>query len=108
MLQNNSWLCSEIIIACTTIITKPFPAISGFQSTERAPYYREDTHSWSHQLGQFHPQNQTSVQIHHIGKSHWVTSLQSENDSTVYVLDSYSKQFTLTPSLEIQFSSIYG
>jgi hypothetical protein len=61
-----------------------------------------------HQFGQFHPQNKPSVQIHHTGKSHWVTSLQSENDSTVYVLDNYSTQFTLTPSLEIQFSSIYG
>ena len=48
------------------------------------------------------------MQIHHTGKSHWVISLQSENDSTVYVFDSYSTQFTLTPSLEIQFSSIYG
>jgi hypothetical protein len=67
MLQNNSWLCSEIINACTTIITKQFPAISGFQSTERAPYYREDTQSWSHQFGQFHPQNKPSVQIHHTG-----------------------------------------
>jgi hypothetical protein len=39
------------------------------------------------------------IKIHHTGKSHWVTSLQDKKDGTVYVLDSYSKTFTLTPSL---------
>jgi Ulp1 family protease len=48
------------------------------------------------------------IKIHHTGKSHWVTSLQDKKDGTVYVLDSYSKTFTLTPSLEIQLSAIYG
>jgi hypothetical protein len=48
------------------------------------------------------------VQIHHTGKSQWVTSLQDKKDGTVYVLDSYSKTFTLTPSFEIQLSAIYG
>jgi hypothetical protein len=45
---------------------------------------------------------------HNHNKSHWVTSLQDKKDGTVYVLDSYSKTFTLTPFLEIQLSVIYG
>ena len=43
------------------------------------------------------------IKIHHTGKS-----LQDKKDGTVYVLDGYSKTFTLTPSLEIQLSAIYG
>jgi Ulp1 family protease len=63
---------------------------------------------WTEQFGRFQRQDPPSVQIHHTGKSHWVTSLQDKKDGTVYVLDSYSKTFTLTPSLEIQLSAIYG
>jgi hypothetical protein len=58
---------------------------------------------------QFKPATQgVLLFLHHTGKSHWVTSLQDKKDGTVYVLDSYSKTFTLTPSLEIQLSAIYG
>jgi Ulp1 family protease len=63
---------------------------------------------WTEQFGRFQRQDPPSVQIHHRGKSHWVTSLQDKKDGTVYVLDSYSNTFTLTPSLEIQLSAIYG
>ena len=92
------------------IIAKQFPhtAISGFQPTGLVPYFDEHTQCWTEQFGRFQRQDPPSVQIHHTGKSHWVTSLQDKKDGTVYVLDSYSKTFTLTPSLEIQLSAIYG
>ena len=110
MLENNSWLCSEIINTCMNIIAQQFPhtAISGFQPTGLVPYFDEHAQYWTEQFGRFQRQDPPSVQIHHTGKSHWVTSLQDKKDGTVYVLDSYSKTFTLTPSLEIQLSATYG
>jgi hypothetical protein len=92
------------------IIAQQFPhtAISGFQPTELVPYFDDHTQCWTEQFGRFLRQDPPSVQIHHTEKSHWITSLQDKKDGTVYVLDSYSKTFTLTPSLEIQLSAIYG
>jgi hypothetical protein len=83
-------------------------AISGFQPTGLVPYFHDYTQCWTEQFGRFQRQDPPSVQIYHTGKSQWVTSLQENTDDTVYVLDSYSKTFTITPSLEIQLSAIYG
>jgi hypothetical protein len=47
-----------------------------------------------------------SVQIHHTGCDHWITSCQDSN-GTIYVLDSMNGK-TLTTSVEIQMSLIYG
>ncbi|CAC5399208.1 unnamed protein product [Mytilus coruscus] len=108
MLENNSWLCSEIINVCMNILAKQFPIISGFQSTGLAPLFDEDKQCWTENFGTFTSQDTPCVQIPHTGKSHWITSLQTKKDSAVYVLDSYSKDFRLTPSTEIQLSAIYS
>ncbi|CAC5412486.1 unnamed protein product [Mytilus coruscus] len=108
MLENNSWLCSEIINVCMNILAKQFPIISGFQSTCLAPLFDEDKRCWTENFGTFTSQDTPCVQIHHTGKSHWITSLQTKKDSAVYVLDSYSKDFRLTQSTEIQLSAIYS
>ncbi|VDI70203.1 Hypothetical predicted protein [Mytilus galloprovincialis] len=90
------------------IISRQFPNISGFQPTGLSPVFDEATKSWSEKFGSFSQKGCPTVQIHHTGKSHWVTSLQSVNDQCIYVLDSFSKTFTLTPSLDIQLAAIYG
>ena len=48
MLENNAWLCSEIINTCMKIIAKQFPhtPISGFQPTGLVPYFDEHTQCW--------------------------------------------------------------
>ena len=45
MLENNSWLCSEIINTCMNIIAQQFPhtSISGFQPTGLVPYCDDHT-----------------------------------------------------------------
>ncbi|CAG2248169.1 unnamed protein product [Mytilus edulis] len=106
MLENNSWLCSEIINVSMNIIAKQFPLISGLQPT--APLFDEDKQCWTENYGTFISQDTPCVQIHHTGKSHWITSLQTKKDSAVYVLDSLSTEFRLTPSTEIQLSAIYS
>ncbi|CAC5379141.1 unnamed protein product [Mytilus coruscus] len=96
------------INACCTIISKQFPNVSGFQPTGLSPVFDDETKSWSEKFGSFVEKGCPTVQIHHTGKSHWVTSFQSVNDHCIYVLDSFSKTFTLTPSLDIQLAAIYG
>jgi hypothetical protein len=59
-------------------------------------------------LGDFsdkiHNRYKYTTQENHSGLHHY----RIKKDGTVYVLDSYSKTFTLAPSLEIQLSAIYG
>ena len=70
MLENNSWLYSEIINKCMNIIAQQFPHKSGFQPTGFVPYFDEHTQCWTEQFGRFQRQNAPSVQIHHTGNSH--------------------------------------
>ncbi|CAC5387653.1 unnamed protein product [Mytilus coruscus] len=108
MLENNSWLCSEIVNVSINMIAKQFPHISGFQPTGLSPIYDEDKQCWAESFGKFSSKDTPCVQVHHTGKSHWVTSIQPKKESAVYVLDSKSTEFKLTPSMEIQLSAIYG
>ncbi|VDI35358.1 Hypothetical predicted protein [Mytilus galloprovincialis] len=104
----NTWLCSDIINTCTDIVQTQFPGIAGFQATTLAPRFNENTKSWTQDFGTFQSKQAPCVQIHHTGKSHWVTSLQQTRDTTVYVLDSLNSLHTITASLEIQLAAIYG
>ncbi|CAG2216428.1 unnamed protein product [Mytilus edulis] len=108
MLENNSWLCSEIVNVSINVIAKQFPYISGFQPTGLSPIYDEDKQCWAESFGKFSSKDTPCVQVHHTGKSHWVTSFQHKKENAVYVLDSKSTEFKLTPSMEIQLSAIYG
>ncbi|VDI62982.1 Hypothetical predicted protein [Mytilus galloprovincialis] len=74
MLKNNSWLCSEIINVSMNIIAKQFPLLSGLQPTGLAPLFDEDKQCWTEYFGTFISQDTPCVQIHHTGKSHWITS----------------------------------
>ena len=69
MLDNNSWLRSEIINTCMKIIAKQFPhtPISGFQPIGLVPYFDEHTQCWTEHFGRFQRQDPSSVQIHHTG-----------------------------------------
>ncbi|VDI68699.1 Hypothetical predicted protein [Mytilus galloprovincialis] len=100
----NTWLCSDIINTCTDIVQTQFPGIAGFQATTLAPRSNENTKSWTQDFGTFQSKQAPCVQIHHTGKSHWVTSLQQTRDTTVYVLDSLNSLHTI----EIQLAAIYG
>ncbi|CAG2253452.1 RAD54 [Mytilus edulis] len=61
-------------------------------------------------FGTFQSKKAPCVQIHHTGKSHWVTSLQQTRNTVtvVYVLDSLNSLHAITASLEIQLAAIYG
>lgn len=84
------------------IIKKQFEHIHGLQLTNHGKSWKCDKN--------FEHTQPPSVQIHHTGRSHWVTSFQN-NDNEVCILYSLSKsknQTVNTPSLEIQLSLIYG
>ncbi|CAC5410416.1 unnamed protein product [Mytilus coruscus] len=101
MLENNSWLCSEIVNVSIDMIAKQFPNISGFQRTGLSKIYDEDKQRWAESFGKFSSKDTTCVKVHHTGSSHWVRSLHSKKESAVYVLDCKSKEFKLSSSMEI-------
>ena len=67
MLENNSWLCSEIINTCMKIIAKQFPhtPISGFQPTGLVPYFDEHTQCWTEHFGRFQLQSTVGTNTPH-------------------------------------------
>lgn len=101
-------MCYPCTTFSVTTIPKQFPHISGFQPTGLSPVYDEDKQCWVESFGKFSSKDTPCVQVHHTGKSHWVTSFQHKKENAVYVLDSKSTEFKLTPSMEIQLSAIYG
>ena len=52
--------------------------------------------------------SEDSIQIHHTGHSHWVTSFQRTGDNRVFLLDSLLLGPELPASLQIQLAQIYG
>lgn len=109
ILDPKGWLCSDIVNYSLDIIKKQFEHIHGLQLTNLAPIFDVQTKSWKCDKKFEHTQP-PSVQIHHTGRSHWVTSFQN-NSNEICILDSLSKsknQTVNTPSLEIQLSLIYG
>ena len=109
ILDPKGWLCSDIVNYSLDIIKKQFEHIHGLQLTNLAPIFDVQTKSWNCDKKFEHTQP-PSVQIHHTGRSHWVTSFQNNNNE-ICILDSLSKsknQTVNTPSLEIQLSLIYG
>ena len=100
---NNKCLTSDIINFAQNIISKQFKDVHGFQDICKAPCYNKNEARWNSSV-KFDQMSKNSVQIHHTGNSHWVTSIQTS--SGVFVLDSLYD--TLTSSMEVQLSQIYG
>ncbi|KAK3091056.1 hypothetical protein FSP39_016798 [Pinctada imbricata] len=74
------------------------------QPTTYAPVWCDKEHRWKNQIP-FSAVVPPAAQIHHTGKHHWVAS--TNNYGQINILDSKSNG-KLTPSLEIQLTSLYG
>ena len=96
-------LCCQTMNFCQSVTQSQFPCITGFQNTWRVPVLENKKWIYQHKM---RSQPSPSVQIHHTGCDHWITSCQDPN-GTIYVLDSMNGK-TLTTSVEIQMSMIYG
>jgi hypothetical protein len=96
-------LCCQTMNFCQSVTKSQFPCITGFQNTWRVPVLENKKWIYQHKM---RSQPSPSVQIHHTGCDHWITSCQDPN-GTIYVLDSMNGK-TLTTSVEIQMSMIYG
>jgi len=96
-------LCCQTMNFCQSVIQSQFTCITGFQNTWRVPVLENNKWIYQHKM---RSQPSPSVQIHHTGCDHWITSCQDSN-GTIYVLDSMNGK-TLTTSVEIQMSLIYG
>ena len=96
-------LCCQTMNFFQSVIQSQFPCITGFQITWRVPVLENNKWIYQHKM---RSQPSPSVQIHHTGCDHWITSCQDSN-GTIYVLDSMNGK-TLTTSVEIQMSLIYG
>ena len=101
-IQSGKWLDNRIIDAAHDMI----PGINGFQQCTLVPLYA-DQH-WEVPRIPFQRTPAHSVQIHHIGHSHWVTSFQRAGDNRVFLLDSLLPGPELPASLQIQLAQIYG
>ena len=88
---------------CQSVIHTLFSCITGFRNTWRVPVLENNKWIYQHKM-RFQPS--PSVQIHHTSCDHWITSYPDSN-GTIYVLDSMNGK-TLTTSVEIQMSLIYG
>ena len=86
------------------ILSNQFPEVNGFQSTLLTPVFDSKCHRWDYHA-QLESRSSPSAQIHHDGNFHWVVSLKSGD--TIYILDSLYK-LTLSSSLQIQISKLYG
>ena len=96
-------LCCQTMNFCQSVTQSQFPCIIGFQNTWRVHVLENKKWIYQHKM---RSQPSPSVQIHHTGCDHWITSCQDPN-GTIYVLDSMNGK-TLTTSVEIQMSMIYG
>ena len=96
-------LCCQTMNFCQSVIHTQFPCITGFRNTWRVPVRENNNWIYQHKM-RFQPS--PSVQIHHTSCDHWITSCPDSN-GTIYVLDSMNGK-TLTTSVEIQMSLIYG
>ncbi|PJE77789.1 hypothetical protein CI610_03284 [invertebrate metagenome] len=108
-ISNKEWICSDIINEVQSIMSKQFPGLNGFQLTNLAPVYDSNKCKWKNQIA-FQSVVSPSVQIHHNGRDHWVTSFQTSNGD-ISVLDSLASKenhTVNTPSIELQLCSIYG
>ena len=103
-IQFDQKLCCSTMNFAQEIARQQFPQMNGFQYTGYAPLYRDK--KWEYSL-QMTSQQPPSVQIHHTGHDHWITSFQDQQRE-VYVLDSKNPRHTLSGSTEIQLSKVYG
>lgn len=88
-------LGDEHISFATSLLQEQFPTLDGFQPAVLG------------QIDGFRPVRSDcdSIQIHHTGKFHWVTSSKSTNCITVY--DSKFGGTPLSSSLQVQLALIY-
>ena len=103
-ISNDQPICSDIMNEVQRILAAQYPDVNGLQQTEKTPVWDEAENKWKY-ARKFTNERSPSVQIHHTGNFHWVTSVKL--DGEIYVLDSLSKG-KLTASLQIQLASIYG
>ena len=104
--KRGEWFNDSIINASLDILRKQFPDIRGFQNCLLMTVKCEKSKNWVYdQKHKFHP-IESGVQIHHTGKSHWVTSVKLPNENNIHILDSASNT-KLTSSLEIQIATLY-
>ena len=96
-------LCCQTMNFCQSVTQSQFPCITGFQNTWRVPVLENKKWIYQHKM---RSQSSPSVEIHHTGCDHWITSCQDPN-GTIYVLDSMNGK-TLTTSVKIQMSMIYS
>ena len=88
ILDPRGWLCSDIINKSMEIISKQFTNINGFQMTNLAPVFDEDSNSWKCRT-EFQSSSLPSAQIHHTGRDHWVMSFQNK-ENEICIIDSLS------------------
>lgn len=107
----NSWLGSKHILAVCNIVKNQFPNIHGLQDPENAPVLLHISKGKKKQTwlypNQFVKNKSPCAQIHHNGSDHWVLSIKPDDSDKIYILDS-SMWSSMTDSLEIQLSSLYG
>lgn len=97
-------LCCNVINFAQALLKIQFPDLNGFQYTGYAPLLKGG--KWEYSLQMSH-QEPPSVQIHHTGHDHWVTSAQDEN-GVVYIFDSNNPRHTMSASTQIQVCKVYG
>ena len=107
-IQSGKWLDDVIINAAQDMIHGQYPGINGFQQCTLVPLFSDAKQYWQVPRIPFQRTTAPSVQIHHTGHSHWVTSFQRTGDNRVFLLDSLLPGPELPASLQIQLAQIYG
>ena len=95
-LIKGEWLTDEHISLSLTILHDQFPTIEGLQS----PLLSQLKKGF-----QQVPKNSTSIQIHNISNSHWVTSYSE--GGKLYVYDSKFSLKNISSEFSHQLASIY-
>ena len=91
------------------MLREKFDDINGLQSTLFTPLITSPSCARSiSALVKFKRLLIPSVQIHHTGNNHWITSFQINVGGPIYVMDSLCGKGQLTKSTEVQLSSGVG
>ena len=81
------------IQAADQILANQFRDINGFQCSTIASTYDKKLEKWVNSDGEkLESRCPPSVQTHHSGHFHWVTSCRMEKDGVVYIMDRESQQ----------------
>ena len=100
LMSPTQYLNDRIIMASMKLIKKRFPSVNGLYDTLRIP---RQVKIWKYE-NPFPFTKSPALQIHHDGKSHWVTSVKVHDN--VYLLDSLG--MAVNTCIEIQLGAMYG